>query len=214
MAPLQPHLSTMDHVIWDWNGTLLNDLEHAVLTVNHLLALEKLPAITLERYKQDFGFPVIDYYRKLGFSTEPEKFGELCERFNDFFHAGIGSCELWPGAREMLASIKQSGKRQSILSASEQGLLRQQVTRFGVEHCFDLIAGIADKKAGCKIDRGREVMRHIGVKPEKTIMIGDTDHDLEVAEALGIELILVDHGHQCATRLRKVHHRVMKVTGA
>ena len=57
-------------------------------------------------------------------------------------------------------------------------------------------------------------MRHIGVKPEKTIMIGDTDHDLEVAEALGIELILVDHGHQCATRLRKVHHRVMKVTGA
>ncbi len=43
MSPLHPHLKDKRHVIWDWNGTLLADVEHAVRVVNKLLSEENLP---------------------------------------------------------------------------------------------------------------------------------------------------------------------------
>ena len=211
MEALHPHLETKRHIIWDWNGTLLSDIEHAVRSVNRLLREEMLDETNVEAYKKIFGFPVVDYYKVLGFDTTPWKFNELCERFNDYFHEDLHLCELWPGARETLAHVHRSGKTQSLLSASEHGLLLKSVKMFQIEEFFHHVHGIADKKAGSKVDRGHELMKKAGVAPEHTIMIGDTDHDLEVGQALGIDVILVEHGHQCPTRLRAVHHNVLKI---
>ena len=55
------------HIMWDWNGTLLNDSHMAVMVINQTLAKRDMPTIDHERYQQIFGFPVIDYYRRLGF---------------------------------------------------------------------------------------------------------------------------------------------------
>lgn len=208
---LHSHLKEKKHVIWDWNGTLLLDIDHAVSTTNRLLREENLPPVTLERYKQIFRFPVIEYYRDLGFDTSPAKFNDICERFTRHFIDGVGSCTLWPGADKTLAFVKNSGKVQSVLSASEQNVLNYQMKLFGLEKFFDYVHGLAEKTAGSKVDRGHELMKKAGIPAQHTIMIGDTDHDLEVAEALGIHLILVEHGHQCATHLRKVHHTVLKI---
>lgn len=211
MKALYPHIQNKKHVIWDWNGTLLSDIDHAVATTNRLLSEENLPPITVESYKEIFRFPVIEYYREIGLGVEPVKFLELCERFNHYFQAGITNCSLWPGAVETLALVRSSGKTQSILSASYQELLGKQVKILGVEEYFHHVAGLGDKSAGSKIDRGRELMKTVGIPPKDTVMIGDTDHDLEVAQALGIEIILVEHGHQHPKRLRAAHHNVIKV---
>lgn len=211
MDQLKTRIHGKKHVIWDWNGTLLADLEHAVHVVNQLLKEEGLATTSVDHYKKIFGFPVVDYYKKLGFDTSPKKFSELCDRFNQLFHDGLHACDLWPGVREVLTEVKQSGKMQSLLSASEHNNLMSSVKQFKVEHLFDNIVGIADKLAGSKVDFGRKLMQRAAIHPEDTILIGDTDHDLEVAHALGIDIILVEHGHQCPTRLRAVHHTVLKV---
>lgn len=211
MQTLISHLKDKHHVIWDWNGTLLSDLEHAVTTVNRLLVEEGLPVTTLEQYKDIFGFPVIEYYEKLGFDTEPKKFLHLCERFNQYFYAGLPTLKLWPGARELLGEIKLSGRTQSLLSASEHDMLLHSVKHFEVERLFDHVFGIFDKTATSKVDRGHALIEHAGLPRAGTVLIGDTDHDLEVGEALGIDVILVEHGHQSAVRLREVHHTVVKV---
>ena len=211
MIALHDHFEGKTHIIWDWNGTLLGDLDLAIRVVNRLLLEENLPEITLEGYKKAFGFPVIDYYVKLGFDTSPAKFHDLCERFNEYFHAGLDGCDLWPSARATLAFVRSSGRTQSLLSASQHQLLVESVKRFGVDSYFDHVVGIADKKAGSKVERGHELMARAGHPPANTLLIGDTDHDLEVGDALGIDVILVDHGHQCETRLKAKHHRVLKV---
>lgn len=208
---LLPHLHDKKHVIWDWNGTLLLDIQHAVDITNRLLAEEGLTPITVDRYKEIFRFPVIEYYKEIGFDTSPAKFLEICEKFNQYFVDGVHQCELWPGAVDALTHIKKSGRLQSILSASEQNILNHQMKKFGLEHLFDHVTGIADKAAGSKVGRGLELMKKVSVAPEDTVMIGDTDHDLEVAEAMGIDIILVEHGHQDITRLRGIHTKFVKV---
>ncbi len=65
--------------------------------------------------------------------------------------------------------------------------------------------------AGSKVARGRELIARVNEPLEQTVLIGDTDHDLEVGKALGIDVILVDHGHQDILRLQKVHSKVLKV---
>jgi phosphoglycolate phosphatase len=139
----------------------------------------------------------------------------LCERFNEVFYSGLASCSLWPGARELLTKIKASGKVQSLLSASEHTMLLKSLDHFELGHVFDHVFGIFDKTAASKVERGLELMKTAAItnalSAKDTVLIGDTDHDLEVGEAMGIDVILVEHGHQTADRLRAVHHHVVKV---
>ncbi len=212
MHKIHDHISNhIEHVIWDWNGTLLSDIDHAVETVNRLLEEHNLPLTSLERYKDEFGFPVLDYYERLGFKTTQAEFLELCETFNRYFVDGLDRCALWPGAIETLTKIHSSGRKQSILSASYQELLDWSVEKFGIRHLLHHVVGVADKTASSKVSRGHELITKAMVDPKKTLLIGDTDHDLEVATALGIDAILVDHGHQSKARLIAVHHNVVSV---
>lgn len=211
MIKIVDYLKDKTHVIWDWNGTLLSDVQHAVRIVNGLLAADDLPTINVQQYKQAFGFPVKDYYDRLGFNTEPEYFAELCEKFNQRFHEDLHHCELWPGVRETLESVKQAGQLQSVLSASEQKMLEGSLRQFEVSHLFDHIVGINDKLAGSKLQFGQRLLSRLSIPPEETILIGDTDHDLEVGNALGIDVILVDHGHQAVERLQSIHANVVTV---
>jgi len=62
------------------------------------------------------------------------------------------------------------------------------------------------------IQRGHDLLRESGVPATRTLLIGDTDHDLEVGHALGISVLLVTHGHQSAERLKRLHHDVIDVS--
>jgi phosphoglycolate phosphatase len=212
MQQLFHRLGDIDHVIWDWNGTLLDDVPHAVDTINFLLEPRGLPLLSIERYREVFSFPIRQYYETLGFDLQAESFVGLCDQFIDRFMAKVGECPLAPGSRELLAQIKASGKKQSVLSATEQGTLHDMMSLFGLSHYFDFVFGIADRLAVGKVQRGHELMRESDVPATRTLLIGDTDHDLEVGHALGISVLLVTHGHQSAARLKRLHHDVIDVS--
>src|SRR5690348_2232161 len=127
MQHLFHRLGDIDHVIWDWNGTLLNDVPHAVDTINLLLEPRGLPLIDIERYREIFGFPIRGYYETLGFDLQAESFAGLCDQFVDRFLAKVGECSLAPGSCELLGQIKASGKKQSVLSATEQRSLHAMI---------------------------------------------------------------------------------------
>ncbi|HET6513137.1 MAG TPA: HAD family hydrolase [Candidatus Kapabacteria bacterium] len=209
MLALLPIVQHKQHIIWDWNGTLLNDLEHNVATMNFLLEHEGLPAISEEQHRLHFGFPVKSYYEKLGFDTSSENFARLCTLFNDHYWSQLETCSLVDGAVELLRELSDMGKTQSLLSATEQSRLEQAVGRFGIADLFDHIVGIHDNQASGKLERARELLSRVDLPPENSVMIGDTDHDLEIGNELGIDVILVEHGHQHPERLRAMHHTVI-----
>jgi len=188
-------------VIWDWNGTLLNDLEFCVQTINKLLAKRKLPLISNGQYREVFSFPVKDYYKKIGFDFSKEDFSIPAQEFINLYNAGVDTCGLQPSARQVIDYFKTKGIRQFILSAMKQDMLEHTIKHQGIFGYFEDIAGLDDHYAVSKIDRGMQLIENAGLNKSETCIIGDTIHDYEVAEELGIRCILIADGHQSKKRL-------------
>ena len=200
------------HVVWDWNGTILDDVQHAVNTMNVLLDSHDLPLINIVTYRQIFEFPVKKYYDKLGFDYYKRSFERLCGDFIDCFMAEFGDCRPFHSMPEILSSIKTNGQVQSVLSATDQVNLDKMVDHFGFGDYFDFVYGIDNKIAASKLQRGFELLQNSPIPSNDTVLIGDTLHDLEVGKALGIDVVLVTHGHQCQSILCRRHDTVISMS--
>jgi phosphoglycolate phosphatase len=182
-------------IIWDWNGTLLDDIDVVIDVMNGLLSKRNLPLLTRERYRNVFTFPIINYYKKLGFDFGKEKFEDLAIEFIEKYLVSYHRFKLYKGAEKTLACLKEEGYRQIILSATNKANLNEQIEIFGLQKYFSDIIGVDDHFGKSKKDHGLEIIRKLE-KGHKATMIGDTLHDLEVAQAIGSKCILISHGHQ------------------
>lgn len=189
-------------LIWDWNGTLLDDVALCNDCLN--LLLEEFgfsPRYDREAYKEIFDFPIIEYYRRAGFDFELHPYSELAERFTQIYGAHWPECVLCPSARQVLDKARQSGLRQIILSASERTALEEQVRHFGLSDYFDELVGQSDYYAHGKLEAARMWLERQKPDPARTVLIGDSLHDAEVARQLGVGCVLCAAGHQSRSRL-------------
>jgi len=190
------------HIIWDWNGTLLNDVDWCFATINRLLATQQKPPLpSLAAYREVFGFPIIDYYRRAGFDLAAESYDSLAAKYIALYHgAGSESMGLFANTETVLQAVKNSGRSQVILSASSQENLFAQLAPFDIHGLFDEILGISDIFAKGKVEIGLDYIARNPV--QNGLFIGDTLHDFEVAEAMGIDCVLVAQGHHSRERLQ------------
>jgi phosphoglycolate phosphatase len=207
-------MKSVTHVIWDWNGTLLDDAELCVEVMNGVLARRGLPALTAEFYADRFRFPVRDYYADLGFDFEQESFELVGTEFIEGYAAREASCGLREGARETLEALASRRLTQSVLSASQRARLEAQARRVGVRGHFEALVGLDDHYAHGKLELGQRWMAERGVDPSRTVLVGDTDHDVDVARALGVTCVLVPSGHQSSARLARCGVEVLPGLGA
>ena len=191
----------MNSIIWDWNGTMHNDVELCVSSINSLLKDRKLSQINTNIYKEVFSFPVQEYYKTLGFDFEKEDFSVAAHQYIDLYYAGFDSCSLQQNAVETLSYFRDKGIRQFVLSAMDHEMLEKTLKMKGILHFFEGVAGLRNHYAVSKIEVGRQLIRDFGIDSGKTWMIGDTTHDFEVAQQLEIKCILIANGHQTKERL-------------
>jgi phosphoglycolate phosphatase len=197
-----------DTVIWDWNGTLLDDVTLSLSIVNELLSEHNIPKLTRERYREIFDFPVRLYYERAGLDLTRINFetisGEFCARFE----ARLQQAPLFPAVNRTLEAVDQSGARQFLLSSTEHRALNRMVSSFGLDGRFDAAKGLADGLAKGKLNAGLELLDQYQIKPQSAVLIGDTLHDAEVADALGVDCLLISSGHHSHERLSKLNHPV------
>jgi len=189
-------------IIWDWNGTLLDDAWLCVDVMNSILAERNLPLLNLDRYRTIFGFPVKDYYTLLGFNFDKEPFEKVGMDFMILYNRRQNECRLHPEVKSILETIYQRGIPQYILSAREENELRSEVINAGVNGFFQRVYGLDDHYAHGKTEVGIKLIRDIGTAPADFLFIGDTLHDAEVSSELGISCILVPNGHHSVERLK------------
>lgn len=189
-------------IIWDWNGTLLNDVSICIKAMNKLLNERGISPLTENRYRDVFTFPVRDYYEQIGFDFSVEEFDTPALKFIEHYQNFLPMAGLFPEVDAVLRQLKNNSINQYILSAMEHNSLLLSVRSLGIEKYFTAIAGIDNHFAKSKINRGIKLIDDMNIDRSKTLMVGDTLHDMEVAEALGINCVLVSQGHQTAKRLK------------
>lgn len=191
----------LQHVVWDWNGTLLDDTWLCIDVMNSLLAERNMPRLTRERYHEIFDFPVIEYYRRLGFDFTRDPFDVIGAEFIRRYEQRRHEAALHEGARATLLHIRNSGLSQSVLSAYRHDTLEELLAHHGVRDFFTGVLGSDNVYAYGKLEQGRRWIRELGLAPESVVLIGDTQHDFEVANAMGCRCLLVADGYHPRTRL-------------
>ena len=140
----------------------------------------------MEAYRQVFCFPIETYYRRAGFDFSRHPFAALADEYMRLYTPRSLGCPLQPDACAVLDALRAQGMRQVMLSASKRENLQQQVEHFGLRSRFDTLLGLSDIYAKSKTEVGLRWLRESGADPARIMMVGDSEHDFEVARALGV----------------------------
>ncbi|MDD3244000.1 MAG: HAD family hydrolase [Eubacteriales bacterium] len=193
--------SRVRHVIWDWNGTLLDDVKPTMDSVNQMLVRRGLPPMDFPFYQAVVRFPVVEYYRMLGFDLAEEGFSSMVEDFTATYEAAWRGSTVRPETFAALDLLEARGVVSSVLTASHLGAALEQMEYFGLNGRFARVTGVDNFNGHGKTQLARAHMDACGLSGEETVLIGDSPHDLETARAAGCDCILLSCGHFSALRL-------------
>jgi phosphoglycolate phosphatase len=208
--PPRRALHGYETVVWDWNGTLLDDLDYCLQIANEIFGERGLAALSRERYREIFDFPVRLYYERAGLRLDELEFRALSVDFCARFERQLHGVPLFSRAAALVQSLAVRGTRQLVLSNAEQGSLLRQIERWGLAGVFSGVQGRSDTFATGKVEAGRALLARGGVSLGSSVLIGDTVHDAEVALELGMDCVLIASGHQSAERLSSAGCRVVE----
>jgi len=191
------------NVIWDWNGTILNDLDTCFITLNDMLRRRSIPEITKAKYRSLFRFPVVDFYDEIGFDLTKESFDKVSVDFVTTYNKNSANLQLQPGVLETLQELNRMGVKQYVLSALEQNTLLKLLKFYKISHFFEGVAGSDNIYGEGKLRQGEKLIAKSNIDTDSSLMVGDTTHDAEIAVKLELSVVLYAGGHNSKERLEK-----------
>lgn len=191
----------MKHIIWDFNGTLLNDTQLSLDVDNNVFEKLDIPAITIDDYRNNMTMPVRDFYPTVGVDYSVHSYETIARLWLDEFNQKAVGVGLVSGALDAIRFFHGQGRSQSVLSASYEPSLRKQCEALGLTPYMTDISGLEDESASKKTEIGRRQLRELGLEGRDVVLIGDMLTDAHLAEDLGADCILVSWGHNDLKRL-------------
>ncbi len=187
-------------IVWDWNGTLLDDTHICMECVNDMLRKRNMPVLDLPEYRSLVDNPIIKAYEHI-FDLKVVTFDTIVKEFYESYPRYVKDARLISGALKMLDYFRDKGCRQIIITAAHTPDVIEFLCKFGIKNYFETVLGSNDLQGGSKISWAVEYTKSENFSKEKMLMIGDTAHDAETATAIGADCILFSGGHQCQARL-------------
>lgn len=196
------------HIIWDYNGTILDDTQMVLDILNIMLKRRDMQTKTIEEYREIFDFPIYDYYKRVGFNFDIDSFDDLANEFMTLYDAALPDCRLRKGILDFMDHLNCEDYKQSILTAGREKNVVKEVEDFGVNKYIKKITGLHNNKAESKVILAAKHLEKINTDAADILFIGDTTHDKIVANEIGCDCVLLAGGHQSVRRLKEVNDMV------
>lgn len=196
MDAINNYWKDIHHVVFDWNGTLIDDLNLAVQSVNHVRTKMRLEPITREAYRANFRFPIADFYAAIGFDFEQNPFPDIVAEYLSVFDTRVKHCALHAGSAKLISNLHTRGIGVSVLSASRRAVLIETIRAKGLIKYLTHICGLEEAHAVGKLQEAAALNDRLGLQPHQILYVGDTDHDAYIAQTLGWQARMLLCGHQ------------------
>jgi phosphoglycolate phosphatase-like HAD superfamily hydrolase len=196
----------MAHVVWDWNGTLFDDIDAVVGATSEIFEPYGFGPFTVEDFRGFYTRPIwVAYESLLGRALEDGEWERLDAAWHDSYHRLMERCGLAADARPTLDALTDAGHSQSLLSMWRHEWLVPTVARLGLAPAFRRVDGLVSGEAGGS--KADFLVRHLGalaVDPAEVIMIGDSVDDALAARRAGVRAVLYAGGMQRRADLERV----------
>lgn len=196
-------MSKYQYIVWDFNGTIINDVDLCIFGMNKILADYQLPLLDKTRYEAMFTFPAQRYYQSIGLTDDVVEFTIAARRFISYFQNNFNKVQIFDDIEEVIKNFREIGLQQVIISATKQEILDKQVSDLGIVDYFNQVIGTGDIYALGKVQQTQNWLDNTSIDPSKVLWIGDTEHDYECASEVGIDTILIARGHVSKKRLQE-----------
>ena len=192
------------HVIWDWNGTLVDDVGLCVSILNKCLLDHRKERVSVNEYRNKFFFPVSKFYSTLGLPSNGPMYAELASKYIQEYRNRFTECKLHANGLNVVTELTKSKISQSILSAGSQDDIENFTSYYGIDAWMSSVDGANNVEARGKEDRALAHFNKLGMNADQIILVGDTLHDWEVGKLIGCKVVLLKVGHVSEKRLREV----------
>lgn len=192
------YLEAKTCVFWDWNGTLLDDLDYSLGVNNKIFESKGSATLSKQYYQQIFTLPISAYMDNLELDKRGIGRDELTDLFVKNYQDGRHTVEMFKGAKDCLVSLKEAGVTQVLFSAAHITEIEFQINHHGIEDFFEILSAAGDFNGGSKLDRGRAVKEEYNFT--NGVVVGDTLHDVQIGREIGFETVWVSEGHQSIDR--------------
>lgn len=189
-------------IIWDWNGTLFDDVSASLRAVNEMMHTRGLPDMTLETYREYMDTPIIKFYLR-AFMTDTVDMDAVSPEYGALYARFAAEIPWADTVSALLQKIKEAGIRQVILSGANTGIIRHYLEKFQITDFFDAVSGSDDLLVGEKTGRLSGLLQSLSLKGSDCLLIGDTLHDSETADTVGTDCVLISSGHQAYDALKQ-----------
>ena len=195
-------MNNIKHIVWDWNGTLVNDGWLFVELINRVLKKRTLREITIDIYREEFCFPLEKYYKKIGFDFNLEPYEIPSMEFVDLYNKNKYRPRLYSGAINLLKKLCDLGIKNYLLSAQNEVSLKELVKFYKIEPYFEKIRGTTNFHARGKDLVAKEMLKEIP-SVESVLFVGDTNMDMDIAKMHASKFVAIAFGHQSGKRFKK-----------
>ncbi|MDD2324552.1 MAG: HAD hydrolase-like protein [Alphaproteobacteria bacterium] len=195
-------------IVFDWNGTLLDDAVHCCEAMNAAIAVIGTSPMTIETYRREYAMPLMSFYERVG--CDPQKLAanltQVFDTFGSMYDATVNQTFLREGAKEVLSFLSAQGHRAAILSNHTVEMIAGQVKRFGIDAHFDAILankGEEMRDIMHKADKGSRLKAYVekyGIR--RALVVGDSAEEIHIAHHYGFLGVGIEGGFCAAERIR------------
>lgn len=183
-------------IIWDFNGTLIDDIDAALASVNDMLTRRNLPTINFQQYASFVDTPIIKFYEHIFDDLYSMDFDVIAKEFNEGYENHLRPHAVMDKAEEVLEYFNSKGKLQTVISATHIDKVLNRLGEFGLDGYFDRILAHNNLIAEDKTHLAVAYFKEKGISPQDAVVIGDCVADFKMAQTLGADCILTTRGHQ------------------